>query len=69
MKSALTIKLNDNILFGLENKATLEKPSTKAMVEFLENAKLNNRKVLFIMNEFDNIELSTNNIPKVTTKV
>lgn len=69
LKSALTIKLNDNILFGLENKATLEKPSTKAMVEFLENAKLNNRKVLFIMNEFDNIELSTNNIPKVTTKV
>ncbi|MGL4951757.1 MAG: 50S ribosomal protein L4 [Mycoplasma sp.] len=68
LKSALTLKLNDTVLFGLDNKAKLETPSTKAMVNFFEKANLANKKVLVITNEFDNIELSTNNIPKVTTK-
>ncbi|MGL4950681.1 MAG: 50S ribosomal protein L4 [Mycoplasma sp.] len=68
LKSALTLKLNDKVLFGLDNKAKLDKPSTKAMVSFLENSKLTNKKVLVITNESDNIQLSTNNIPRVTTK-
>lgn len=68
-KSALSIKLKDELLWGLDDKASLDKPSTKAMVAFLENANLQNKKVLFITNQEDNIKLSTNNIPKVTTKV
>lgn len=67
-KSALTIKLNSEVLFGLDEKAKLEKPSTKAMVKFLEKSNFVNKKVLIITNEEDNIKLSTNNIPKVTTK-
>ncbi len=67
-KSALTLKLNNDVLFGLEDKAKLDKPSTKAMASFIAKANLTNKKVLIITNEEDNIKLSTNNIPRVTTK-
>lgn len=68
IRSAITIKFNDSLIFGLENAAKLEKPSTKAMISFLNNTELTNKKVLFITNQTDNILLSTNNIPKITTK-
>lgn len=67
-KSALTLKLNGDVLFGLEDKAKLDKPSTKTMAAFIEKANLKNKKVLIITNEEDNIKLSTNNIPRVVTK-
>lgn len=67
-RSALKIKLNDENLFGLEDKANLNKPCTKEMVKFIKNAKLENKKILLVLNENDNIKLSSNNIPKVTAK-
>lgn len=69
-KSALTLKLNDNNLMALEPTAKLEKPSTKAMVNFIKNANLDNRKVLIITNSNENnIQKSTNNLVKVNTKL
>jgi len=68
-KSALTIKLNNNLIYALEDKVVLEKPSTKQMLNFLNTSKLIGKKVLIISNEKDNIVLSTNNLPKITTKV
>lgn len=67
-KSALSIKINDQSLFGLVDATNLEKPSTKAIINFLKNAEFTNKKVLFITNEEDNIKLSTNNIQRVNTK-
>lgn len=67
-KSALTIKLNDTTLFALKNDAKLEKPNTKSMISFFEKTQLLNKKVLLILNEADNVQLSTNNIEKIITK-
>lgn len=70
MKSAFTLKLNDNGLFALESDARLEKPSTKSMVEFIKNSKFENKKVLIIVENNENfIQKSTNNLTKVTTKL
>ena len=70
MKSAFTLKLNDNGLFALEASAKLEKPSTKSMVEFIKNSNFENKKVLFIVENNENfIQKSTNNLTKVTTKL
>lgn len=68
LKSALTLKLKNELLLGLVNDVKLAKPSTKTMVKFIENIQLPNKKILFITNEEDNIKLSTNNIPKVIAK-
>ncbi len=67
-KSALSIKLNDEQLFSLENKIKLDKPSTKTFANFIKTANFTGKKVLFITNEDDNIQLSTNNIPRVVAK-
>ena len=67
-RSALSIKLNDESLFSLDDTINLKKPSTKTFVKFLENAKFQNKKVLIITNEEDNIKLSVNNLPKVEAK-
>ncbi len=67
-KSALSLKLKDQNIFGLDDGVALKKPSTKTIITFLKNADLVNKKVLFITNEEDNIKLSTNNIQKVNTK-
>lgn len=68
LKSALTLKLKNDVLFGLVNDVKLPKPSTKTLVNFINSANCKNKKVLIITNEEDNIKLSTNNIPKVLTK-
>lgn len=69
-KSALTIKLNNNALFALDATAKLEKPSTKAMVQFVKAANFENQKVLIISNSNENnIQKSTNNLQKVETKL
>lgn len=70
MKSALTLKLLENSIYALDNNAKLEKPSTKQMVAFLEQSKLNDKKVLFIVDSVENnIQISTNNLQKVSTKM
>ena len=67
-KSALTLKLNSNNLLALDSKAELKKPSTKSMFKFISTLGLGTKKVLIISNsDSNNIELSTNNLPKVTT--
>ncbi len=69
-KSALTAKLNDKMFYGLEDGAQLDIPSTKSMSEFVTNAKFVNKKVLFVLESLDNnIQKSTNNLPKVNTKM
>lgn len=69
-KSALTLKLNNNNLFALDAKASLKTPSTKSMVKFIDALGLDSKKVLIISNNNENnIELSTNNLPKVNTKL
>lgn len=69
-KSALTIKLNEGKMLGLVANSDLETPSTKKMVNFINNANLENQKVLLvIVDNFSNIKKSTNNLQKVTTKL
>lgn len=69
-KSALTLKLNNNNLFALDAKSSLKTPSTKSMVKFIDALGLKSQKVLIISNSNENnIELSTNNLPKVNTKL
>ena len=69
-KSALTLKLNSNNLLALDSKVELKKPSTKSMFKFISTLGLGTKKVLIISNsDSNNIELSTNNLPKVTTKL
>lgn len=69
-KSALTLKLNNNNLFALDAKSSLKTPSTKSMVKFIDALGLESKKVLIISNSNENnIELSTNNLPKVNTKL
>ncbi|GAA5414491.1 50S ribosomal protein L4 [Ureaplasma ceti] len=69
-KSALTIKLNNESLFALEQSAKLEKPSTKAMVAFLKAANFENQKVLIITNSKEtNIEKSASNLQRVNAKL
>lgn len=69
-KSALTLKLNNNNLFALDAKSSLKTPSTKSMVKFIDALGFESKKVLIISNSNENnIELSTNNLPKVNTKL
>ena len=70
MRSAFTLKLDHQYFLALETGAKLEKPSTKSMVSFIDNAKLQDKKVLIIVDGSDNnIQKSTNNLPKVHTKI
>ncbi len=70
MRSVLTDKLNRDSLFALVNDAALTKPSTKAMAAFIKAANFEDKKVLIIVDKVDNnIIKSTNNLPKVITKL
>lgn len=70
LKSALTLKLMNETIYGLEQNSKLEKPSTKHMVEFINNANMSNKKILFIIDNLENnIQKSTNNIQKAETKL
>lgn len=70
LKSALTLKLMNETIYGLEQNSKLEKPSTKNMVEFINNANMSNKKILFIIDNLENnIQKSTNNIQKVEAKL
>ena len=69
-KSVLTLKLKSNSLLALESKSSLKKPSTKLMYKFISSLGLLSKKVLIISNsDTNNIELSTNNLARVTTKL
>lgn len=65
---ALSIKLKENKIFGLEEKALTMKPKTKTVVNFLKELKLIGKNNLMIMKkmETNNLVLSMRNISNIT---
>lgn len=62
LKSALSDKAMDKAIIVVENIA-LETPKTKEMINLLENLKVADKKVLLVVNEFeDNTILASRNI-------
>ena len=65
LKSALADKLNEKALVVLEN-ITLATPKTKDMISLLETLKLNDTKVLLVVDELDeNVILASRNLQNV----
>lgn len=68
-RSAITLKINDKELNLLVDKVELEKPSTKRIFNFLKKTKLDDKKVLIVLNdEHDNFIKSCWNIPSINPK-
>jgi len=65
---ALSEKLKENKIFGLEEKALTMKPKTKAVVDFLKELKLIGKNNLMIMKKMEknNLVLSMRNISNIT---
>ena len=62
LKSALSDKTNEKAIMVLEN-ISLSKPKTKEMLGILESLKVADKKVLLVVNEFeDNLILASRNI-------
>ena len=62
LKSALADKANDKAIIVLEN-LTVETPKTKEMMNILESLKVADKKVLLVVDEFDdNMILASRNI-------
>ncbi|WP_374696361.1 50S ribosomal protein L4 [Spiroplasma endosymbiont of Polydrusus formosus] len=65
IKSALSLKVQDKNIMVIDQFG-IYKPSTKAMVEVLNNLKINNEKLLIITTEGDEINFkSSRNIKKI----
>ena len=65
IKSALSHKANDKELIVLEN-LVLETPKTKEMRNILETLKIADKKILLVVNEFEeNLILSSRNLANV----
>lgn len=63
--SALTFKAKDNAIVVLEDM-NMETPKTKQFLSVLKSLKMENKKSLFILPEYDeNVYLSLRNIPSV----
>ncbi len=69
MKSILSIRLKEEALLGLENAIEMKKPHTKDVAAFLKTMSLDSKKVLFVLNDCDNLFLSINNIKNANAKV
>lgn len=65
---ALSEKLKENKIFGLEEKALTMKPKTKIVVDFLKELKLTGKNNLMIMKKMEknNLVLSMRNISNIT---
>lgn len=64
-KSALSIKAQNNGLAVVED-FNLEAPKTKSLMEIVNNLKIENRRLLLVLNEAnENIYLSSRNLPNV----
>ena len=69
-KSALTLKMQADNLYALDKNTSLEKPSTKAVCEFIKQQNFQNQKLLIIgNNDATNIIKSAHNLTKVDAKV
>lgn len=67
--SALSYKTKNNALVVVEN-FKLDAPKTKQVTDALKNLKINDKKTLFVVDEFnDNLFLSLRNISKVESTV
>lgn len=65
LKSALAEKLNEKALVVVEN-LTIETPKTKDMISLLNTLKINDKKVLLVVDELDeNIILASRNIQSI----
>lgn len=65
LKSALAEKVNEKALVVLEN-ITLATPKTKDMISLLETLKLNDKKVLLVVDELDeNVILASRNLQNI----
>ena len=67
-KSALTEKVHDNMLARL-NVTKMNKPSTKSISKMLKKLELANKKVLFVLEQKDNLAKSIKNMPKACAKL
>ena len=69
-KSALTLKMQADNLYALDKNTSLEKPSTKAVCEFIKQQNFQNQKLLIIgNNDATNVIKSAHNLTKVDAKV
>ncbi|OGC45160.1 50S ribosomal protein L4 [candidate division WWE3 bacterium RBG_19FT_COMBO_34_6] len=67
MVSALSQKYSEDCITVIDN-ISVEKPSTVKMIQLLDNLRLNDQKVLIVLNKLDkNIVKSTNNLQNVKT--
>ena len=65
LKSALSHKFNDNEAIVVE-EFVFETPKTKEMISLLNTFKINDKKVLFVVEDFtENVILASRNIPNV----
>ena len=67
-KSALTEKVHNNML-ALLNVTKMNKPSTKTISKMLKKLELANKKVLFVLEQKDNLTKSIKNMPKAVAKL
>ncbi|HNV04700.1 MAG TPA: 50S ribosomal protein L4 [Petrotogaceae bacterium] len=68
LKSALSVRLRENNIVVIDD-IKFDTPRTKQMKEVIEKISLTGKKVLFVLpfknEEYHNVKLSANNIPKV----
>jgi len=63
--SALSYKAKENGIIVVED-ITMDKPKTKAFTDILNNLNLADKKIMFVLPEYDeNIDLSIRNVPSV----
>ena len=63
--SALSYKAKENAIFIVED-ITMDAPKTKSFVDILGNLKVADKKLMFILPEYnDNVQMSIRNVPSV----
>ncbi|MBI5127575.1 50S ribosomal protein L4 [Candidatus Roizmanbacteria bacterium] len=65
---ALSLKLKEKSVLGLDDKALNIEPKTKLIADFLKNMELSNKKVVFVLPKLENNNfiLATRNLKKVS---
>jgi large subunit ribosomal protein L4 len=70
LASAFSLKLKNDAIYVLDDKAQITKPSTKTIANLLKTLKLNNQKTLFIFNDekTESLVRSADNVQRSCTK-